>query len=94
MTKKKEEFDLSKLKIVDGKYVLPLSRPIQFGETKITEFHLDEPRAKHLRDFPANPKMDDILKVVGSLAQQPDSVIDELSMKDTNSCTEFFSAFD
>lgn len=92
--KKSETNILSELKKVDAKWVFPLSEPISRNATeKITELLLDEPKAKHIRQMPTSPIMDDILQVMGSLAQQPDSVMDELSMRDTNRLGEYFSAF-
>lgn len=78
----------------EGKFILPLLSPIQFGEKKIEELHLSEPKAKHLRGLSGSPNMDEILNVIGKLAAQPDSVIDDLSMKDTNRAAEFFAAFE
>jgi hypothetical protein len=91
--KEKSEFDLSKLEQKNGKYVLPLSKSIKHGEREITELHLEEPKAKHIRKMPTNPIMDDVLKACGKLAAEPDSVIDELSLKDCNNLAEFFGAF-
>lgn len=91
---KKQENILEELVKVDGKWVFPLSQPIsRNGKEEIKELLLDEPRAKHIRQMPAQPIMDDILQVMGALAQQPDSVMDELCMKDTNRLGDFFSAF-
>lgn len=91
--KEKSDFDLSALEQKDGKYILPLSKQIKHGERTITELHLDEPKAKHIRKMPTSPIMDDVLKACGKLASEPDSVIDELSLKDCNNLAEFFGAF-
>lgn len=76
-----------------GQYVYKLAESIQFGSEKIEEFTLDKPKAKHVRKMQQNPGMDDVLKVIGRLANQPDSVIDELCMEDMNTLAEFFSVF-
>lgn len=77
----------------DGKYILPLLSPVKFGEDTISSLELDEPRAKHIRNLPGNPIVDDILKICADLAHQPDSVIDELCMKDVGALTDYFEAF-
>lgn len=77
----------------DGKYILPLSAPVTFGEDTITELLLDEPKAKHIRNLPGDPIVDDVLKICADLAHQPDSVIDELNMKDVGKLTDYFEAF-
>lgn len=84
---------LNELEQRDGKYIFPLSKSIQHGQTEIKQLELSEPKAKHIRKMPTNPIMDDVLKICGSLAAQPDSVIDELSLKDCNKLAEFFGAF-
>jgi hypothetical protein len=92
--KKEKELDVNSLKKDEnGKYILPLNKAIKIKDKTITEFHLDEPKAKHMRSMPTNPSMDDIMNVIGSLAGEPDHVIDELSVKDVNLCAEFFQAF-
>ena len=77
----------------EGKYILPLSQPVDFGDDKITELELDEPKAKHIRNLPGDPLVDDVLKICADLAHQPDSVIDELCMKDVGKLTDYFEAF-
>lgn len=91
---KKESILKELKKNEEGKYILPLAKPIKWGDKDILELHLDEPKAKHLRGLSASPNMDEILNVIGKLAGQPDSVIDDLSMKDTNRAAEFFAAFE
>ena len=77
----------------DGKYILKLNSPFQYGQREVKELLLSEPKAKHIRKMPTNPIMDDILKICGSLAGEPDSLIDELSLKDCNRLAEFVGAF-
>jgi hypothetical protein len=93
MKEKPETTILNDLEQRDGKYVMPLSRPIQHGQREIKELLLSEPKAKHIRKMPTNPIMDDVLKICGALAAEPDSVIDELPLKDCNRLAEFFGAF-
>lgn len=93
--KVKEDLKLEELKRdEDGKYIVELQSPIKFGDRTINHLAMSEPKAKHLRKLPSDPGMDDILNVVGDLCAEPDSVIDELSMKDVNTCAEFFQAFE
>jgi len=92
---KKKEFSLDDIKKnEDGKYIIPLKSPFNYGERKVSELLLDEPRAKHLRQMSAEPTMDDIMNVVAQLAGEADSLIDELSMGDITTCGEFFGAFE
>lgn len=80
-------------RLENGKYLFKLTEKIVQGSKEITEFELFKPKARHMRQMPSNPKTDDILKIIGALAAQPDSVIDELSISDMNSLAEFFGAF-
>ena len=90
-----KKLDIKKLKRNEkGQYILPLEIPVPFGKETITELHLDEPKAKHLRGLSSDPGMDEILSVIALLSHQPDSVIDELSMKDTALAGEFFGSFE
>ena len=84
---------LDELEQKDGKYILPLKKPIKHGQREITELQLVEPQAKHIRKMPTKPNMNDVLQACGRLAGEPDSVIDELSLKDCNRLAEFFGAF-
>ncbi len=77
----------------DGKYILPLSSPIKFGSETIKEFIISEPKARHIRHLPSTPTTDDMLKICAELAAQPDSIIDELSLKDVGRITEFIEVF-
>lgn len=89
----KENTILDELELKDGKYILILKNPIQHGKESITQLELIEPKAKHLKMIPASVTTGDMLKVVGALCSQPDSVIDELSLKDLGKATDFFEAF-
>lgn len=77
----------------EGKYILKLQTPFKYGQREVTQLELSEPKAKHIRKMPSSPIMDDILKICGSLAGEPDSLIDELSLKDCNRLAEFVGAF-
>ncbi len=93
--KDKEELDLKKLKkTADGKYILPLKKPVKFGSKTISQLELIEPTAKHLRDLSADPTLDDMLNIVADLAGESDSLIDMLSMSDASQAVAFFNAFD
>jgi len=89
-----EKLDIKKLeRTQDGKYIIKLSEPINYGKDIFTQLELEQPKAKHIRKFPQNPSVDDILKMVGSLSAQSDSVIDELSLKDVEKVSDFVEAF-
>ena len=89
-----KEFSLKNYKKDDdGKWIIPLEKPIKWGEDTIKELRLEEPKAKHIRDLSTNPKMGEMLDIVAKLAGEADSLIDELSMADATTCTEFFGAF-
>lgn len=76
-----------------GQYVYTLIESIPMGSETIKEFVLDKPKAKHVRKMSAKPAMDDVLVIIGKLANQSNSVIDELCMEDMNVLAEYFSAF-
>jgi len=92
-TEKKEKTILDELEKKDGKWCLPLQKPFKHGDREVSELLLDEPKAKHLRGLSGEPDMDEILIIVEKLAQEPTSIIDELSMPDTNRAVEYFSSF-
>lgn len=82
-----------KLDSSNGKYTYKLLEKIDFAGEEITEFQLQKPRAKHIRNMSSKGDINDVLIVIGKLAAQPDKVIDELSMKDMNNLSEFFEYF-
>ena len=91
----KKEFDIKDYKKNEsGKYILPLNDPIVFGKETIKEFTMETPKAKHLRDMPGDPSMGDIYNIIADLAGQPDSIIDELSMRDSEMAIDYFNSFD
>ncbi|MBE9542500.1 MAG: phage tail assembly protein [Proteobacteria bacterium] len=81
------------LKRKDNKYIIELSDPFEYGKERVTQLEITEPKAKHIRQMPASPKTDDMLKIIGQLCGQPDSAIDELSLRDVAKLTDFFEAF-
>ena len=89
----KKKSILDEMELKDGKYILILKSSIQHGKESITQLEFIEPKAKHLKMIPASPTTGDMLKVIGSLCSQSDSVIDELSLKDLGKATDFFEAF-
>ncbi len=90
---KKKNNILDELEEKNGKFILKLIKPIEFGSEEITELELIEPKAKHIRKLPANPTTDDVLKIIGQLSNQSDSVIDEISLKDVARLSEFVEVF-
>lgn len=84
---------LETLEKKDGKFIIKLDDPIEYGKDVISELEFTEPKAKHMRMMPANPTVSDMLDIIGQLCAQPKSVIDELSLGDLNKATEFFEAF-
>lgn len=91
--KSKEEILAQFTQNEKGQYVHKLKEPIQWGSEEITEFVLDKPKAKHIRKMPAKPGMDAVLNIIGKLANQSNSVIDELGLEDMNILSEYFAAF-
>lgn len=89
----KEKSFLDTLKKKDGKYIIPLDVPIEYGKEKITELVASEPKAKHIRSLPSNPSVGDSLDMMGELCEVAGSVIDELSLKDVAKVSEFIEAF-
>jgi hypothetical protein len=73
---------------------LTLKHPIKFGSEMITELTFRKPKAKDFRSFPAGtPTMGDILTLVGHLANQPDTVVDELSVEDMAAVSKVIDSF-
>lgn len=100
MSKKKNkreyesDFDRSKLKKTDdGKWIIPLTEPVEWGDKKITQLEMSKPKAKHLRKLSTEPNMDEMLDLVADLAGQPEGMIDELEMIDATTACEFFGSF-
>ena len=77
----------------EGKYVIPLTSPIDFGEETIKELLFTEPKMKHIRKMSAEPTLNDILNICGNLCCQTPAVMDELSLKDGTKVAEFFGLF-
>jgi hypothetical protein len=64
--------------------VYKLKHPIDEGSNRITELTVQPPKAKHLRNLPANGPhtMSDNFKLISQLTGQSDFVVGELSMDD------------
>jgi hypothetical protein len=73
--------------------VYVLDEPVQYGSETITELRLIKPRAKHIRNFGTNQTVGDMLDLVGKLARQPKSFIDELSASDALKLSELVGSF-
>jgi len=93
VAKSKEDILKEFPKNENNQFVYTLKEPIQYGSNEIKEFILEKPKAKHIRQMSSKPGMDDVLNVIGKIASQPNSVIDELCMEDVNILSEFFSVF-
>jgi hypothetical protein len=70
-----------------------LKNPITLGSQTIDEFTLRTPKAKDFRRLPMEPKIGDLLDLLGSLAGQPKPVIDELSVEDLGTLMEITGGF-
>ena len=89
----KDEYIENLEKTEKGKFIIKLKRPFEYGEKTFSQFELEEPKVKHLRKLPSNPTMNDMLKMIGLLAQESDSVLDRVSPRDLPALTEFIEAF-
>jgi hypothetical protein len=67
---------------VSDPVVVALKEPIPFGSETVTELKLRRPKAKDFRRLPLDPKLGDLLDLVGQLSGQPKAVIDELGVDD------------
>jgi hypothetical protein len=61
---------------------IKLKVPIRFGTENISELTFVDPKAKHFRDLPLEPKVGDLLDVASKLTGQPPSVLGELDPAD------------
>lgn len=62
---------------------LKLEYPVEYGEELISELRLPRPKGKHFRQFNMEEaSMSDMMDMLGKLAGQPPSVIDELDFSD------------
>jgi hypothetical protein len=76
--------------------IVPLLDPIEFAGETITELNIAEKvKAKHWKGIPVrNPPLhDDLLRLSGALAAQPDLVIEELSNRDMNNVIAIVAGF-
>lgn len=72
---------------------IKLKSPIQFGSETITQLRLRPPKAKDMRGLPLQMNMDSMLTLAGRCAEQPPSVIDELSFEDLQAVMEAITSF-
>ena len=78
----------------DGTVTLTLVESVYHGKEEVKELVLIKPRAKHLRNMPAEGlQMKHILDLAGTLARQPKSVIDNLCIEDFQSLGAVVSSF-
>ena len=73
--------------------VIPLTYPVSDGEKTITELALRRPRAADIKDFPAEPTMGDMLRLVGRLSGQFEYMIDRLDLSDATRVLAVVQAF-
>jgi hypothetical protein len=74
--------------------VLKLLEPFKYGKDQyIEELVVQKPKAKHIRNLPAEPNTGDLLNLAGKLCGQPPSLIDELAIPDTMALLEIVSDF-
>lgn len=84
------------MKNSDTVKVLKLHRPIMLGDTIIDELEIREPVAGDLRGVNltgGNMQTDDILKLIRNCANQPDSVVNKLSIGDFTAAGEIIGNF-
>lgn len=72
---------------------LKLRQPITWGSDVISELEVKTPKAKHVRNLPAEPKAGDLLDLAASLCGQTPRMIDELSIADMNALLEVVGSF-
>lgn len=63
-----------------NKYVLKV--PVPWGSETVSELTIAPLKAKHMRGVPGEPKMGDLLILVGHVTGQPQAFIDELDAAD------------
>lgn len=77
----------------DGRMVVALKHPVQFGSEKITRLEFKRPKARHFRGLPLEPKVGDIMDLMARLADVPPSVIDELEPEDLEAASSIVGGF-
>lgn len=75
--------------------ILVLQEPVKRGENEspITFLKFRAPKGKDIRRWPSKPGMNDLLKMAGKLSLQPDSVFDEMCVKDIEAVADFVGEF-
>jgi len=79
-----------------GAQRIELSHPIKIGQREVTELHLQELRAKHLRGLPVKSDLmefGNLLDMAGKCSGEPQKVIDNLSPEDTARVVAVVSGF-
>jgi hypothetical protein len=59
-----------------------LDDPIKTEAGMLESLSFDEPKAKHFRELPLDPKMGDFLNLAARLSKQLPSLLDQLSVRD------------
>lgn len=70
-----------------------LLSPVTWGSEVIFELVVQKPKAKHVRNLPAEPKTGDLLDLAASLCGQTPRMIDELSIEDMTALMEVVGSF-
>jgi hypothetical protein len=72
----------------DSKTTVKLMFPITVGGAVLSQLELKKPKAKHLKDMPAEPKFGDLMRIAAKLADLPPSTVDELEAADAMAVAE------
>lgn len=86
---------MSETKALDaqGAKKVTLSTPVTWGSEVIFELTVQKPKAKHVRNLPAEPKTGDLLDLAAALCGQTPRMIDELSIEDMTTLMEVVGSF-
>lgn len=76
-----------------GPKTIKLTSPIQWGSEMIFELTVQKPKAKHVRNLPAEPKTGDLLDLAASLCGLTPRAVDELSIEDMTALMEVVGSF-
>jgi hypothetical protein len=76
-----------------GPKTVKLKTPVTWGSEVIFELTVQKPKAKHVRNLPAEPKTGDLLDLAASLCGQTPRLIDELSIEDMTALMEVVGSF-
>lgn len=78
---------------MDDFMVIPLTKPIKFGEETISELKLREPEGKDFRQLKSMNPFAMMLELATAISGVPDSVIDRLNAADTLAVCEKVGSF-